>query len=658
MHPYVAEDWAPRLVAAGLLYEIRNSDDKIVRYINGDPDIPDVADSEREIENLLSEMETFVRAGISQEVEIGGFDIKAEIFNRIKTMVFHSNFSGVDVSSTNTTTLNLKSTVEKEKSISNVVATKEDRVGFYCAKFAAELKDRDSERFEVFMRAATGALVTEVVLSLKVPPEKGQRAEGLTVFLDSPIVIDLLRLGEAKECEYAQELIAELVSIGASLATFQVNVEEVRGVLVGVLSARERGDVVGRGIGRRLSSDSMAVARLRATIQSLADKVADLGICIVNFDEEHSDLYKHFEVAREDDLFAQIRPFGHSSIGSRTTDARALANIIRLTAAAQKSPSILKASSVFLTKNAPLAAKGMEICRREQIISEGQAPPILSDRFMAGVVWVAKGGVGSDVPASRMMAACAAAMAPRADVISRMVKVLNSIGEREAEEFEALMTDERCANYLAELSLGGTRIINEDNAVEILEEIRAETAYATTIQKDLEKAEALAAQQGRFEKIIEQRDAQFAESQKAIRETISVADQAKRELEKEQEQRHEIEVKSLLVDVRFVRLVGRIIAFIYYLSISVVIAVIHFFASGLANGASPSANEIIAYVFLIAVALAIGVLLFNRVPDFFLARWIPKVQEKILRRRLRKKGGESLLDFYLVDYAKGTVSDK
>jgi hypothetical protein len=108
-----------------------------------------------------------------------------------------------------------------------------------------------------------------------------------------------------------------------------------------------------------------------------------------------------------------IRP--GRNVDPRVVDARSLANTIRLISAEPSKASVLASSAVFVTTNVDLVERGIKYFREAQSLHEQQAPPFLTDRQLAGLLWLAVGGAGNEVPRRKLLAACTAAMTPQRD---------------------------------------------------------------------------------------------------------------------------------------------------------------------------------------------------------------------------------------------------
>jgi hypothetical protein len=113
---------------------------------------------------------------------------------------------------------------------------------------------------------------------------------------------------------------------------------------------------------------------------------------------------KYFSREFENELVTHVRPFGN--VPARLVDAKSVANIIRLVRRAPQSNNLFRSDVTFLTHNTGLVTNGMEYLLKSKLIRPEDAPPIISDWQMAGLLWLALGGSGSDIPRKTLIANC------------------------------------------------------------------------------------------------------------------------------------------------------------------------------------------------------------------------------------------------------------
>lgn len=669
LHPYVAEDWAVRLCESGYLHAVEQGGNNI-RYINRNIDLPEPSINIIQIDKIIDEFVTYIESGlIESTIKIDREKIESSIFERLTTMEFLNALRKKAAYKPPDNTLRISSTgTEGQKE--NHVDALEAKLDSLCASHALRLLRHKPADFELLSAIASGALVSEVVLGLRIPPSPGKIAKNLSVYLDAPLVIDALGIADDEECECARMILKELVELGGTLCMFRRSVDELSHVIAAALQSHNNGDRSNSSIGRRLATDQLNIIRIRSILKDLEGALANHSIKIVSFDDEYSDLYKHFPEEREKELVSIIRPFAGKYF-PRATDARSVANVVRLIMSEPKKGDLFSAKAVFITKNSGLVRDANYFFRREHFLSEEQAPLFLTDRYTAGLILIAKGGKGDDVPRRKLIANCTAALTPDQDVVDRMISTLNEIDTTKAEEFEALIVDDRCAFYMMERSLGDADSVNPDNALRIFEEVRLATSEEVAVEKDRQRESELQEQEERHDKqlvkIVKVHDEALTAAEEKLGSLAGELSNAEKQTQIEQsriseleEQVRENEVEKLNICVRSGKRAALIAAAITYALISVMVALaplaLRNFVDvpvGLGAFMRPTYMWMLAGV---VFSLCMGQYL------FFRHKWFGSILDRVriwaYTKKVRKVGISEIADRYSVEWDTGHVETK
>lgn len=124
------------------------------------------------------------------------------------------------------------------------------------------------------------------------------------------------------------------------------------------------------------------------------------------------------------------------------------------------------------TDNARIAARADSFTRQKNLRDDGDVPPAITDRYLAGMLFVLFGGKATELTHHRLLANCAAALEPRTDVITKIHTFLSQLDETKAQHFRALMTDDRASQHMMQLTLGDAVLVSStDDAEQIFEQI-------------------------------------------------------------------------------------------------------------------------------------------------------------------------------------------
>lgn len=677
VHPYVAEDWAPRLARAGLLHPVK-SGDEIIRYINLTPNLPPADEFQLRVNQLLDEFAEFIKAGMSEhEIRMNDQEIEGALFKRLATMEFLDILNKPEISFAKSKTLTLtKSPVTTTADINESLTEaelNEARLDVLCAAYALRLHKERPGDFDLLADIAGGALISEVVLGLRVPPSMKNDLSEMRIYFDSPLLLDLLNIGDNEAYDAITFLLDDLKALNAKLCTFTHCIDEMHGVLTSVFHALATRAPVTGAIGQRFHFDSNAVTRARLILADLPGAMKKIGVEVIDFDTSFGATKKFFSEALETELVSAIRPF--RNVEPRIRDAKSIANLIRLTKSYGQVSNVFSLKSVFLTKNTGLANSAQRYVTNHHILVEDHASPFLTDRYLAGLLWVARGGAGDTLPKRKLIANCAAAARPRRDVITRMHTLLGQIDKGTAAEFEALMTDGRCAHYLMERSLGDAMLITPENASKLVDEIRRVTAEKVLAEQELEREQALNALtcelEQKTQEIVGRKDEELRKAEESARKIAKELDAASTDfaklardhknakaelaaLDKAQKQRdhHLIELA-----VRAGRRGGLWTAAKLYLLLTGVIWAVGFLGNMIALQGDWSYIAIWTIISLFVTTSA-GIVQFWMFPEVFFGARIGAARSKAFQAKVKELGISDIVERYDISWQTYTATER
>lgn len=240
-------------------------------------------------------------------------------------------------------------------------------------------------------------------------------------------------------------------------------------------------------LAERIRQDADHRIYAAAVADSLEDRVRDLGITVLRGEVYEEARYKKYF---SDDAVDRVRnAIGHvhHQLDRRIRDAKSVALVARLKGENRSPSSVLKAGTIFVTRNSALYS------RVSQALSIGRNEPdprfaIATDGQIAGVLWFVLGVHGVEMSRKRLIANCAAAVLPRRDVIDRISSMLIKIDKKLGDEFEALMRDGRASLCPMRFTGGYQDVVDEDLSLKILgamkEELVAPVKEAAILEQE------------------------------------------------------------------------------------------------------------------------------------------------------------------------------
>lgn len=361
------------------------------------------------------------------------------------------------------------------------------------ASYVTWLKEHNEPRLALLAKVADGALGAELVFDLQAPAAVTRMAN-TTVVVDTPLILSFLDLSSTQDKSDVRKLFEQITETGAKIAAFQHSIEEAEGVLKAIQNARGTGDAYGPSV-HRLSN-----APFRAYFESMMGSIGKSWLQTHHLEiiqESATHFHKNFTPVEEEELVNAIRLSAVDRVLTRERDAKSVAETLRrLGGAHVPITSVSSCRFIFATPNSSLQKRVALFLARKGFVLEGEFNPVVTSRYLSGLCWLICGGKSDQSPTlARLLANCAAALRLKPELAERTKRFLAEIDPEKARHFEALMTNERASQYLAEVTLGDAAVITANNAEEIFEEVQRRAAEKVAVEKDNEYRGQVAALQ-------------------------------------------------------------------------------------------------------------------------------------------------------------------
>lgn len=467
MSQLVAEGLVARFAQAELLY-LEDPESRIYRVSSVQQ--PVAAITEDSIDKVLNEFVEFANdslrpLGLEQSAEV----LKTGLLARLTSAQFLSAVERKERNYFIGNKLTLKKNEEPEDAIELKSA-----MDVLSAEFALRAMKGGGASADLLVKIATGALIAEVVLTLQ-SPSGIDSLEGLSVFIDAPLLLDKLDLSSVELRDFATSLFDLMAKANVRMAVFSHTLEEMRGTILGPLDALKRGEEPFGPLGSRIRMDSSHAAYARSVLDSLAQVVESLGIIVLDADELRTEGgIERLSAETEESLRNNVGPL-HVGLERRIRDAASVAAIMRLRLS-DKAHSIAEAGSLLVTRNSSVASLSKAHLVFKKIISKDDVAPAVTDRTLAGYLWFVVGGNVGDITRQKLIANCTYVMTPKNDIIGKVRQYLTEMDREKAEVFSALLLDNRAQRCLVHATLGFPAAVTSSNVDVILKEVRESVA--------------------------------------------------------------------------------------------------------------------------------------------------------------------------------------
>ena len=441
-----------------------------------------------------------------------------------------------------------------KKSSNTLIATQgnltdgQDRVGlhldYHVSQFLLDLAENSKQEFELVSNIAFANMAAEAIACFREPNENQKSIKELTVYFDSPLLLDILGVNP-EYAEYGRELLESIKLSGAKPATFDDCIVEAENVV----SSRLHSSTV--GINKTTSSFGYGAAS-NSLLSAISKRVAKtLEIKGIEIDPNPSqELHKRYPgVVGDIEALLKEKMQGWRNDEAKSHDQNSVWALLKKRNTATRCTSICDSEFLFLTRNTPLVAianKAWQIwlkgtTKHGHTVIEDWAPISMSDKQFAGYLWARSGGGDGKISKIRLLAHCSSAIKPRADIKAKTYNlVLDLYGKEEAETFEALLTDREGVHALMRATNGDLEDATAERMPLIMERMKIAAGEFAAHQVRQEAEQVLQEKELAYKQELKQLIEKKAFEEERL---MQINDQTQQCLNEETKQRKEIEDK-------------------------------------------------------------------------------------------------------------------
>ena len=285
-------------------------------------------------------------------------------------------------------------------------------------------------------------LIVQNALLLRDIPITGRQLKGLTVFIDTGVLLRALGYAGPKEQQAATESLGLIRAAGARLKVFEPTVEEVRSILR-IYEERLGSSAGARSLrGTPLTYHFLGIKAAPSYIHQeilLVEKnLGKLGIRTRSF-PEHINRFTEAEEALANVLKDPER--NEDSYDKRVWhDVHAIAAILTLRAGARAN-RMANAKYIFASGSTRTVMTATRWYRERY---KSRFEPMVHFRSVANAAWFLRPANASDVPLHELVAVCAAVLRPSPEIWSRCIRHLDNFvrsGELSDDESIVVLAD-------------------------------------------------------------------------------------------------------------------------------------------------------------------------------------------------------------------------
>lgn len=425
------------------------------------------------------------------------------------------------------------------------------RLDFHVAQYLIDLQSSQPVLFNRVSDIAFANMAAEALACFSESTADERDLNGLTVYLDSPLLLDVLGIN-VDYAEYGMELLQMIQASGATPAVFDDCITEAESVVAAQLAAQRTGIAV-----RSNQWGTSAKPHLLGAIANNVGARAEAKGLQIRRDPQLDLLRRARETVGDIQAEMSKRMSAWSNDDARKHDERSVWSMLRVRDCNDPSTKIRDCKELFIARNTALVRIANDAWRKwlrgggrlSQNLVDRCAPVAMSDKQLAGYLWLRRGSGNGRMSKARLLAHCSAAIRPRPDVKAKAYNlVLELHGKEEAEHIAALLEDREGERALMRATHADPEDVTKERLPYIIQQVKlAAGEFAAASVRAESQAELEAIKQTHNEELQQLQTAAAEEKALAQRETRAVEDSLMQE--RFERERLEAQLSSLAKQV-------------------------------------------------------------------------------------------------------------
>lgn len=313
--------------------------------------------------------------------------------------------------------------------------------------------------------------------------EVTRRFNKTTLYFDTPLIIRALGYEGAEAKGAVEDLLGLCHASGASIACFEHNVQEVRGILD--RSARNASGTASqfssarRATAAHFTRNGITSSDILLLREGLEENIARLQIDVQEKPLPSAELTideTELEHRMEDEM-------GYQNRDALLKDLDSLTAVHRLRGG-RSGARLETCGAIFVTTNGGLARLSQSFFVRN---GTHQWSVAITDHHLATLVWLKKPHTAPDLPRRQILADCYAALEPGKrlwDLYLGEIDRLRAAGRASEEDIMLLRSSTEAQRGLMDMTLGNPEHMSQQVVVDILNTIKSDLVGPTEEQRD------------------------------------------------------------------------------------------------------------------------------------------------------------------------------
>jgi len=366
---------------------------------------------------------------------------------------------------------------------------------YVASQFLRWLEIEDEELFQDSAEVANAVIVSEVVLEFQEPSFSKDKASDLTIFLDTPICLNILGCSGGAQEDSAKYIVECFQKLGVKTWVFQHSIEEMSYILEKILSTdpSERYGPTKAALSRGETS----IEYLRSVRRDPERFLEEMGIRVLDLDRTGTpaNQLKYFDREMVSDLTSNL----NQRIAYRNVDSLVPAERDALSAAVVmrrrqgvRQRDLFRSKFAVLTDNKAVEAVSHAFCVNNGMISKHHLGPFIDTSRAAAIVWLTSGNAGrKELSRRQLVLNCAKPLQNSPDVVEILRARIAESSAEKADRFSAMVTEPRMLQMALDFSYASIdRARTIDSPLDLYNKMEEERAREVRETVDRERSEA------------------------------------------------------------------------------------------------------------------------------------------------------------------------
>jgi hypothetical protein len=349
------------------------------------------------------------------------------------------------------------------------------RLDFHVSQYLVDLQSEKPVLFNRVSDIAFANMAAEALACFSEPVGGASSLDGLTVYLDSPLLLDILGVN-VEYTEYGTELLQMIQDAGAQAAVFDDCIAEAESVVAAQIAAQSH------GLANRTAHWGMNAKPhvLNALSNNIASRAEAKGLQVHR--DPNVDLLARAKTT-VGDIQAEMTKRMHAwpNDEARRHDEQSVWAMLRVRRSAAACSKVSESKHVFIARNTALVRIANDAWRmwlqdttkHSRNTIDRWAPVAMSDKQLAGYLWLRRGTGNGKISKARLLAHCSAAIRPRAEVKAKAYSLVLSLhGREDAEHIAALFDDREGERALMRATRADPEDVTKERLPYIIEQVK------------------------------------------------------------------------------------------------------------------------------------------------------------------------------------------